>query len=138
VEIFFVRKDPKKCLVWLHGSRNAGKTTFINLLQEIFSVREFNFKQSYCIVEEASKPWNAQIYSSHEFDLKAAFNDHNFANLKSMWEGKGAKISTNKYEKYEEAFQAGLFIVASNDLPPMHESMHSYYESHWKPMEARC
>ena len=32
--------------------------------------------------------------------VQAAFNEHNFANLKSMWEGKGAQVSTNKFEKY--------------------------------------
>ena len=36
VRIFFHRKDPKKCLVWLYGDRNTGKTTFIELLREIF------------------------------------------------------------------------------------------------------
>ena len=117
VRIFFIRQDRKKCLVWLYGERNAGKSSFVELLGELFCLQEFNFKQSYCRLEEANKPWRTQLYASHEFDLKAAFNEHNFANLKSMWEGRAAQISTNKFVKYEQAFQGGLFIIASNELP---------------------
>ena len=35
-QIFFQRKDPKKNLVWLHGTPNSGKTTLIKYLEAIF------------------------------------------------------------------------------------------------------
>ena len=74
VRIFFHRKDTKKCLVWLWGDRNTGKTTVIELLKCIFSCQEFAFKQTYCRMDEPNKSWQTQVYASHEFDIKAAFN----------------------------------------------------------------
>ena len=137
VRIFFIREDPKKCLVWLWGERNTGKSTWIRLLRAIFSVQHFNFKQSYCRMDDSDKDWQTQIYTSHEFDLKAAFNDYNFANLKAMWEGEGCEVSRNKFEKYSKEFNGGLFCIASNELPLFTDKCHSYYDTQWKPFEAR-
>ena len=44
VRICLIRADPKKCLVWLWGDRNTGKTTVIEMLKVIFSCQEFSFK----------------------------------------------------------------------------------------------
>lgn len=137
VRIFFIRADPKKCLVWLWGEKNTGKTTWIDLLKAIFSAQEFNFKQSYCRMGDSDKDWHTQLYTSHEFDLKAAFNEHNFANLKAMWEGRGGEVSRNKFEKYSKEFTGGLFCIASNELPSFMDQSHGYYETQWKPFEAR-
>ena len=54
---FFIREDPKKCLIWLHGEKNTGKTTWIQLLKAIFSTQEYNFKQSYCRMDDSDKDW---------------------------------------------------------------------------------
>ena len=129
VRIFFIREDPKKCLVWTWGDRNTGKSTLVQLLKAIFSAQEFNFKQSYCRMDDSDKDWHTQIYTSHEFDLKAAFNEHNFANLKAMWEGKGCEVSRNKFEKYSKEFDGGLFYTASNELPLFMDKYHTYYET---------
>jgi phage/plasmid-associated DNA primase len=37
--VFFKRKDKKKRLVWLYGARNTGKSSFIALMEEIFSTQ---------------------------------------------------------------------------------------------------
>ena len=50
-DIFFIRSDPKKRLVWLCGPRNTGKSMFIDLMETIFATQQFNFKQVYCTMD---------------------------------------------------------------------------------------
>jgi hypothetical protein len=38
-DVFFRRKDTKKRLVWLYGPRNTGKSSFIALMEIIFSTQ---------------------------------------------------------------------------------------------------
>jgi hypothetical protein len=38
-DVFFKRKDKKKRLVWLYGPRNTGKSSFIALMETIFSTQ---------------------------------------------------------------------------------------------------
>ena len=98
-ELFFQRKDPKKRLLWLFGPQNTGKSTFIGMIEEMFATQQFNFKQSYCTMDNPSrdKNWAVQIFTSHEFDIKSAFTSEHFANLKSLFEGKGGMVSANKH-----------------------------------------
>ena len=39
---------------------------------------------------QREKNWAVQIYTSHEFDVKSAFSELHFANMKLLFEGKGA------------------------------------------------
>jgi hypothetical protein len=50
-DLFFIRSNPKKRLVWIHGPRNTGKSTFIELMETIFAAQQFNFKQVYCTMD---------------------------------------------------------------------------------------
>ena len=119
-KIFFTEeKNPKKRLVWLYGPRNCGKSTFVGLMEEIFSTETFNFKQAYCVMDQdkKGKNWATQLYTSHEFDVKSAFVGEHFAVMKELFEGKGAKVSTNKFAPYSREMVNGFFLIASNELP---------------------
>ena len=70
--------------------------------------------------------------------MDSAFNQHHFSNLKCMFEGEGAIVSGNKYYGYEKMFVGGLFIIASNQLPPMSDKVHSFHNEMWLPLMSRC
>ena len=55
-----------------------------------------------------------------------------------MWEGRGCQVSKNKFEKYSKEFTGGLFIIATNDLPPFADSESALHNTQWLPMQARC
>lgn len=141
-DIFFKREDKKKRLVWLHGPRNTGKSSFIGLMEDIFATRQFNFKQAYCTMDPPpeDKSWAVQIYTSHEFDVKNAFTQDHFANLKTIFEGKGGYVSNNKHIKFKRQMIDGLFLVASNELPMCADSIlnHTLYKTEWEPFTSRC
>ena len=51
-KVFFTSQPhPKERLVWLHGPRNTGKSSFVELMEAIFSTQQFNFKQAYCTMD---------------------------------------------------------------------------------------
>ena len=54
-DVFFKRKEKKKRLVWIYGPRNTGKSSFISCIDKVFSTQQFNFKQSYCVVDKPSQ-----------------------------------------------------------------------------------
>ena len=139
-EIFFKRQDKKKRLVWLHGPRNTGKSSFIGLIEEIFATQQFNFKQAYCTMDPPpeDKDWTIQIYTSHEFDVKNAFTQDHFANLKTIFEGKGGIVSNNKHIKFKRQMVDGLFLVASNELPMCAVYDHTLNKTESEPFTSRC
>ena len=137
VRIWFTRPDPKKRLVWLHGERNSGKSEFIKCLEAIFCFQEFNFNLNYCVTEPPTQNIRPQIYTSKEFAVAHAFADANFSDLKSMFEGDGAHLSTNKFVKFEKMMVDGNFIVATNKLPDISRFMSPKYASEWLPLTAR-
>lgn len=135
--IFFERKNKKKNCVWLLGERNSGKSTFIELLAEIFCTQEFEFIRQWCPIYPPNKDWEVQVSTSKEFDAICAFSGDNFATLKRMWEGIGAQVSSNKGAPYKAQFKDHKFIVASNIAPACARIGHKDYNSNYLPMEER-
>ena len=137
---FTTQENPKIRLVWMYGDRNLGKSSFVSYMEEIFATQEFNFKQSYCTMDEPKRgdDWAVQLYTSHEFDYKSAFTDTHFATLKAIFEGKGGQVSTNKFATFGRKMGNGFFLLASNDLPMCENINHQAYKSEWQPFMARC
>ena len=78
-----------------------------------------------------------QIFTSKEFAVFHAFADANFSDLKSMFEGKGAQLSTNKFVQFEKMFVGGLFIIATNKLPAISHPKNYKFHSEWLPFKSR-
>lgn len=73
-EILIERKDPKKHLVLLYGKRNAGKSTFMKMFQDVLSCQRIQFEPRHIIVKEKTKPWAMQIVICPELNSSNAFN----------------------------------------------------------------
>ena len=100
--ILFERKDPKKNIVWIYGAPNSGKTTIINMLEEMFCTQDFNFQDKYFTVDDPSKnDEETQLLIAKEFEVDNAFAPGNYTSLKLLGEGLGAKVSTNKYVEFK-------------------------------------
>ena len=142
VRVLFARVVPKKRLVWIAGPRNIGKSSFINMMKEIFVTQEFNFDGPYCCMDppdkENGKNWAVQLYISPEFDVKQAFVGKHYASMKSIFEGAGAQVETGKYIPHGRKMVDGLFIVASNELPMAEDTDHIAHRTEWLPFMARC
>ena len=70
--------------------------------------------------------------------MKCAFTDAHTTNMKQLFEGKGAQVSTNKFAPYGRKMKNGLFLIASNEIPMCSAINHASYETQWKPFMARC
>jgi len=57
--LFTSQSNPKERLVWLVGPCNTGKSSFVRLMETIFSTQQFNFKQTYCTMDpkQDGKNW---------------------------------------------------------------------------------
>ena len=87
---------------------------------------------------EEQKPWAVQIFTSHEFDVKCAFTQDHFANLKTIFEGKGGQVSSNKHVAFSRQMVDGLFLIASNELPMCATFNHTLHKTEWEPFTSRC
>ena len=70
--------------------------------------------------------------------MKCAFTEAHFSNMKELFEGRGAQVSTNKFVPYGRRMKDGLFLIASNELPMCSNIDHKDYEKEWDPFMARC
>ena len=137
-QVLFERLDPKINVVWIYGVANSGKTTLIEMLHRIFCCQDFNFREKYCTLEQATKDDCAvQLMTSIEFEVDQAFTVLNYTQMKRLFEGRGATLSNNKFVPLEKQHEGLQFIIASNKLPRCANSLHMDYDDMWQPMLCR-
>ena len=112
-----LRKEKKRGAVWLWGAPNAGKSTLLRMLQEIFHVVPYKqTKSKFDIVYSQSQiaPQFVEIdegaYNTF-FINKSLYND-----AKLTFEGEGF-VTENKYKNACVKWQGLPIIVTSNRLP---------------------
>ena len=54
-----------------------------------------------------------------------------------MFEGDGAQVRNNLYERFKQQFVGERFILATNKLPPCANFNHHLYEEQWEPILER-
>ena len=70
--------------------------------------------------------------------MKCAFTEAHFSNMKELFEGRGAQVSTNKFVPYGRKMKNSLFLIASNELPMCSNIEHKFYETEWERFLSRC
>lgn len=126
--------------VWVHGAADSGKTTAIELVEEIFCAQRIQFQGAFLGSAPPNKPNAAtQVVSCHELNGPSAFHGSNLANMKTMLEGRGGMVR-NLYQAFSLQFAGCAFLFGSNGLPEISKE-HLFpvqFRDDWGPIVKRC
>ena len=139
-DVFLAPHERKSHLVWIWGSANTGKSTFIEALEEIFSCQKISFNNNL-INEEPSNNLQVktQIALCTEFNHETALSDGTYSTLKQLLEGKGGQVKGNLWEKWGSKYKDVFFLFASNSIhySSNKDKFPSQWKNKWEPIEKR-
>ena len=130
--------EKKHCL-WLHGEPNAGKSSFIRRVFEIFSTHKVDWRGLYLPLRDSNRDdLMTQVVVNEEFDWEMAFGQNTLHVTKSLFDGSGGSLRQDLYEKFKECYGGAVFVVASNELPDQNMRERDLFKKKvWDPMKTR-
>ena len=91
----------KKHAIWINGTRNAGKSSFIRRLRMIFACDEVDWRGPWLPVRDRSNPeLKNQIVTCEEFNPLNALSPEGVQVTKLLFEGTGASIRSGLYKQF--------------------------------------
>ena len=109
--------ENKSNTVFIHGAPNAGKTQFLNRLNEVFKLTYYKSTRSHFDCKYRSGKIAPHFVIIEEGAFTKFFDPRDqYANAKLAFEGQGVVVET-KHRSPREMFRGVPFILTANKLP---------------------
>ena len=115
IDVIVVNKDKRRGCLWLQGVKRSGKTTWLDIICEIFPACTLDLKdEKYQSVEDYYD--NTILATMNDIKSDNLTRHDNIENVKNLFEGRGIKQNTKMGTK-QTVLKNVYTLITSNDLP---------------------